>query len=245
LISFFESSPTFIQMACEKLRKTHGAAFKLSTVKALMQLRTDLTREEKREALNSCREVLTSYKREEMMGGSQRSHMKGIFDQLDTKQAEMNFQKDEEEEGGHDKVEDDEDDPGFDIEDFLREGGINLDELDEDEQEITGENKTGEEEEEKIVGSNKMSGYLYKQGVSMKKDNNLFVSMISAVTSTVKSTVNFVADQAGNLASTIFTNQSLIKGSRRFFAIKNGVLYWYNNDKAREAMNKMMIKDIK
>lgn len=32
LVSFFESSPAFISVACEKLRKTHGPTFKLSTV---------------------------------------------------------------------------------------------------------------------------------------------------------------------------------------------------------------------
>ena len=32
LVSFFESSPAFISVACEKLRKTHGPTFKLATV---------------------------------------------------------------------------------------------------------------------------------------------------------------------------------------------------------------------
>ena len=32
LVSFFESSPAFISVACEKLRKTHGPTFKISTV---------------------------------------------------------------------------------------------------------------------------------------------------------------------------------------------------------------------
>lgn len=32
LVSFFESSPAFISVACEKLRKTHGPTFKMPTV---------------------------------------------------------------------------------------------------------------------------------------------------------------------------------------------------------------------
>jgi len=35
LVSFFESSPAFISVACEKLRKTHGPTFNLSTVVSL------------------------------------------------------------------------------------------------------------------------------------------------------------------------------------------------------------------
>lgn len=38
LVSFFESSPAFISVACEKLRKTHGPTFKLATVVFYTQL---------------------------------------------------------------------------------------------------------------------------------------------------------------------------------------------------------------
>lgn len=54
LVSFFESSPAFISVACEKMRKTHGPTFKLNTVKAIMNLRTDLTKEEKNLAMKVC-----------------------------------------------------------------------------------------------------------------------------------------------------------------------------------------------
>lgn len=47
LVSFFESSPAFISVACEKLRKTHGPTFKIGTVKAILNLRTDLTKDER------------------------------------------------------------------------------------------------------------------------------------------------------------------------------------------------------
>ena len=61
LLSFFESSPAFISVACEKLRKQHGAGFKLVTVKAILNLRTDITKEERAEALKSCKDVLDSF----------------------------------------------------------------------------------------------------------------------------------------------------------------------------------------
>ena len=62
LLSFFESSPAFISVACEKLRKQHGPNFKLQTVKAIMNLRTDISKEERAEALKICKEVLDTYK---------------------------------------------------------------------------------------------------------------------------------------------------------------------------------------
>jgi hypothetical protein len=51
LVSFFEASPAFISVACEKLRKTHGPTFKITTVKAILNLRTDMTKEERIMAL--------------------------------------------------------------------------------------------------------------------------------------------------------------------------------------------------
>jgi hypothetical protein len=47
LISFFESSPDFISVPCEKMRRTHGPNFKLATVKAILNLRTDLNKDER------------------------------------------------------------------------------------------------------------------------------------------------------------------------------------------------------
>ena len=87
LLSFFESSPAFISVACEKLRKQQGPNFKLATVKAIMNLRTDMDKEARQEALNICKEVLDSYddgkydaKLNEKKG---KIHTIGIFDELD------------------------------------------------------------------------------------------------------------------------------------------------------------------
>lgn len=81
LVSFFESSPAFISVACEKLRKTHGPTFKLSTVKAILNLRTDLTKEDRMVALKVCNEILESFKNSDY---SFQGTKKGIFSNLDT-----------------------------------------------------------------------------------------------------------------------------------------------------------------
>src|SRR5258708_5038175 len=81
LVSFFESSPAFISVACEKLRKTHGPTFKISTVKALLNLRTDLTKEERLMALKVCGEILDSFKNSDY---NNKNNKKGIFSNLDT-----------------------------------------------------------------------------------------------------------------------------------------------------------------
>ena len=136
LVSFFESSPAFISVACEKLRKTHGPTFKISTVKALLNLRTDLTKEERVMALKVCGEILDSFKNTAYSN----QNKKGIFSNLDTTQAEK-IEKDENlEVDNRNETED------INIEDFLKEGGINIDEVDE---EIPDKDKEREEEDTK------------------------------------------------------------------------------------------------
>lgn len=63
LVSFFESSPAFISVPCEKMRRTHGPNFKLATVKAILALRTDLSKEDRAHALKVCEEILEDFKK--------------------------------------------------------------------------------------------------------------------------------------------------------------------------------------
>ena len=91
LVSFFQSSVAFISVACEKIRKTHGPTFKMSTVKALLNLRTDLSKEERAQAIKVCQEILDSFKDSKYDNSLQK---KGIFNNLDITQAVQPGDKD-------------------------------------------------------------------------------------------------------------------------------------------------------
>ena len=62
LISFFECSPEFISVPCEKLRRTQGKQFNNKVVSALMSLRTDLDRTERKQAVHICEEIIRNFK---------------------------------------------------------------------------------------------------------------------------------------------------------------------------------------
>ena len=62
LVSFFECSPAFISVPCEKLRRTQGPQFNTKIVKALMALRSDLDKKEKQEAISMCQDIVENYK---------------------------------------------------------------------------------------------------------------------------------------------------------------------------------------
>ena len=44
MVTFFECTPAFISLPCEKLRRTQGKQFNYKIVTALMNLRNDLTK---------------------------------------------------------------------------------------------------------------------------------------------------------------------------------------------------------
>lgn len=62
LVSFFECSPEFISVPCEKLRRTQGSQFSKKIVNALMSLRTNLDRAQKKQAIELCEEILINFK---------------------------------------------------------------------------------------------------------------------------------------------------------------------------------------
>ena len=96
LLSFFESSSAFISVACEKLRKQHGPNFKMSTVKAILNLRSDLTKEDRQDALKICKEVLDSYQdgKYDQKLKSKGGTTMGIFEELNTSVVDQNKSKD-------------------------------------------------------------------------------------------------------------------------------------------------------
>lgn len=166
LVSFFESSPAFISVACEKLRKTHGPTFKLSTVKALLNLRTDLTKEERLMALKVCGEILDSFKNIDYTNSNNK---RGIFSNLDTTQAEK-IEKDDIVDMIDSRNEMDE----INIEDFLKEGGINIDDIEEESEEkkIVEEEEFKQESTYNTDPDDQMKGYLVYSSIKLEGEEN-------------------------------------------------------------------------
>ena len=120
------------------MRKEHGPSFNLTVIKALLWLRTDLDKQQKTLVLKEWKDILSEYKNEKAISSS------GIFNSVNTSEAIKEFNdemKDPEEEKAKGKgkgknvvkVEEaeevEEDEEEFNFDDFLKEGGINADEL--------------------------------------------------------------------------------------------------------------------
>lgn len=176
LKNFFESSVEFLSFNIGKMRQQHGPAFNLTTVKALLNLRVDLDKIAKTQVLVDAKEVLEKYKDE---AGTLKE---GIFNQVDTNEAVKEFNEDmkDPEEAKNAKnnkgkvqaddsaqPDDADQEEEFNIDDFLKEGGINMDEVDEKVEETEAErlkrekdknkkDKNNQKEVKKIVGREDM-----------------------------------------------------------------------------------------
>lgn len=227
--NFFESSVDFLPISVGKMRKDHGPAFNITTVKALLSLRTDLSKDEKNQVLKDSTEVLNQYKDEGVISN------KGVFNNVDTASAVEEFNdemRDPEEEKEEAPQEEEEEE--LDLDDFLKQGGIDVEELDEKIDETVVEKEKEKKLKLKrtqtlkeIVGREDMSGWLFKSNDSLKK-RGIFDTVLNTVTDTIE----LVADNIDK------------KRSKRYFRIKKGFLYWYTKEDSDKAQNDLDIKKI-
>ncbi len=82
-IDFLDVSSDMISVSCTKLREFNGPSFTLNTCKALINLRVDLTKEEKNDAISTCKEIFLNFPRED---GSKKSN--AFFKNLESEMEE-------------------------------------------------------------------------------------------------------------------------------------------------------------
>lgn len=80
IVTFFECSPSFVSLPCEKLRRTQGKQFNYKVVSSLMSLRSDLSKKEQEDALKICKDILDNF-REELQVDAGKKQNTGLFAQ--------------------------------------------------------------------------------------------------------------------------------------------------------------------
>lgn len=158
ILDFLQISSYMIPSSCHTLREYLGPSFNMSTVKALVVLRCDFSKEEKKEALNLCKEVLEKYqdKKGNRSGGffdKMQKEIKIENDELDDQDLQDVNEIDEEEKRKEEETN------VMDIEAFL----ANEDGEEEEEEEDDKKEETTEEKEEEQI-----SDVIY-EGVMKKK----------------------------------------------------------------------------
>jgi hypothetical protein len=91
-MDFLEVSPEMISISCSKLREFNGPSFTVATAKALINLRCDLSKDEKNEAISTCKQILDNFSQ----GGNSKSS--GFFDHLENEiKIQENLERQEDE----------------------------------------------------------------------------------------------------------------------------------------------------
>ena len=80
-IDFLETSTDMMVYSCMKLRQQHGSNFSLSTAKALINLRVDLTSDQKKDAIDSCNEFLEKFQKTEKLNNKQKNKLLDLIDE--------------------------------------------------------------------------------------------------------------------------------------------------------------------
>ena len=75
-------------MPCEKLRRTQGNQFNNKVVAALMALRTDLERGERKEAIRICEEIIRQFRddparKKDGKGGAKNQGLFAVVEEMD------------------------------------------------------------------------------------------------------------------------------------------------------------------
>jgi hypothetical protein len=214
-INFLEISPEMISLSCSKIREFNGPQFSISTVKALINLRCDLSKEEKNDAINSCKIVLDNFSHEEKPTSNKNSEF------LENLEREINIKEQlEREEENKEKVLEGMEDS---IEVKMRRTitlteFLNIDGLDETDLDVNPED---EEKNAKIASfpTIRSLGEFYGDPNS-KRDTDIIYSgkMLKKSSSTYQ---------------------------ERFFQLKNGHLYWYKSNLSKEAQNHIPVTEMK
>lgn len=216
ILEFLEVDTDFIGVSCSKLDKVKG--FNLTTAKMLIELRTDLSKDQKRDALKTCKEILqNSNKKTSKDTDSSANNALYLAVEADSLQKEYFQDKDEEDYlEERDVMLSPKAAPKNSFKALNRARTVNLTEfLTFDEDEIT-ENLPDPfnlDEDDKSVYANK------DRADSMKVSDVI-----------VEGFINKKSD---------FTWQ------KRFFQLKNGFLYWYKTKKSIESQNSFKLKSIK
>ena len=233
--NFFESSPDFLIVYIENMRNLHGPSFKINTVKALLNLRTDIESSQKAQILLQSKEIFANFSQ------SDKGKTDGIFNNINADGGAEEFlqeitakegEGDEENSKLIDQLKED-DDEDLDIEAFFKEGGIDLEELDQKQLEEARRTQLLKKKQKRdkvveIKGDERIKGNMYMEVSSIQESSQIFGKIFSTVT-----------DAVNMFANTVIKNRT-----KKFFAMKNRKLYIYKNPDANVADDEIVVKDI-
>lgn len=161
IIDFLQISSYMIPSSCHTLREYLGPGFNIKFVKALVNLRCDFEKEEKKEAINMCKEVLDNFV------DKNKGKKSGFFDKmqqeikLDNEESEMGLEGEEDDFISEEERKKEESTKVLDLEDFLNNEDDEEEENEEKEEAMQDINEKEQEQISDVVYEGKMKKKSY------------------------------------------------------------------------------------
>ena len=227
---FLDVSSYMISSSCLTLRQYIGNSFTISTVKALIKLRSDFSAEEKDDAIAQCKEVLENYNE------PNNNDMGGYFQYMDKE-----LKKQEREEKKQEmllKMTQSQNESTSRHSIMYSRTFINFNN-ENNNSESEEDEKISEEEEEPIVGM-ELADFL---GTDDDEDfDDKVKEEIKKIDVDVGESLEY-KEVSDIEYEGYMSKKSHQKWQRRYFQLKNGYLYWYLDKKSSIIQNKISIKD--
>ena len=229
---FLDVSSYMISSSCLTLRQYIGNSFTVSTVKALIKIRSDFSNEEKNEAIAQCKDVLENYNEPD------NNDMGGYFQYMDKelkkqereekKQQEMlmklsQSQNQNENTSRHSIIY---------SKTFINFNQENNSESDEEEDEGDGAN----------TGRMELEDFLNDGSDDEEENDDIIQEEIKKIDVEVSESLECKEVSDIEFEGYMF-KKSHQKWQKRYFQLKNGYLYWYMDKKSSIIQNKISIKD--
>ena len=229
---FLDVSSYMISSSCLTLRQYIGNSFSVSTVKALIKLRSDFTSEEKDDAIAQCKEVLESYNE------PANNDMEGYFQYMDKE-----LKKQEREEKRQELLlklsqsqNQNENTSGHSIlysKTFMTFNNEKNSESEEEEE---------EDEEEPHVEKMELEDFLNDASEDDEDNDEKIKEKIKKINVEVSESLE--CKEVSDIEFEGYMNKkSHQKWQKRYFQLKNGYLYWYLDKKSSIFQNKISIKE--
>ena len=216
IVDFLEAGPALITSPCLVLREQMGMTFTLSTAKTLVNLRSDFTKDEKKEAIALCKDVLDEYV-DNNNNNSKGKPSRGFFDKM-------------KEEIKADDDDDDNDSNNNDNNVLSSDSSNNKIKNVNDKQQLTSLNdflQNEADDDDDDYDDNNTNSNSNNEDNKHDDNNNIIASGLEEVSDVV--------------CEGTMKKKSHSSWQERFFQLKNGYLYWFKDKHATTSQNKIAI----
>ena len=231
LYDFLDVSSYMISHSCLTLRQYIGNSFSISTIKALIKLRSDFSSEEKNDAIEQCKDVLSKYNEPD------NNNLGGYFQYMEK---ELKRQEREEKKQEMNKLSQKSIDTSRNSL-MHSKTFINFNEQNQNKSESEEEDNEEEEKQEQPLVGIELTDFLNDDSEEEEK-NEENEENIKKIEVEVSESLEYKEVSDIEYEGYMY-KKSHTKWQKRYFQLKNGHLYWFIDNKSSIIQNKISIKD--